>query len=115
MAGSAGRARRWCRPARHLLLSEPKQERVQGGAFSFAERREEIVVDLAGKDSEAPERSLPVRCQPDEVPPTVVRIAAALDEPLLFQLVEQPDQLAAVIAERVGDRPLGLMGALRQG
>ena len=42
----------------------------------------------------------------------VVRVAAALDEALLLELVEEPDELAAVVAERVGDRALRLARAL---
>ena len=42
----------------------------------------------------------------------VVGIAAPLDEAALLELVEEPDELAAVVAERVGDRPLRLAGAL---
>jgi len=44
----------------------------------------------------------------DEVPAAVFRIATALDEPLLLELVEQPHELAAVVAQRVGDRALRL-------
>ena len=44
--------------------------------------------------------------------PPVVRVAPALDEALLLELVEQPDELAAVVAERVGDRALRLVRAL---
>jgi hypothetical protein len=40
------------------------------------------------------------------VPPAVGGIAAALDEPGLLQLVQESDELALVVAERVGDRPL---------
>jgi hypothetical protein len=46
------------------------------------------------------------------VPAPVGRIAASLDEPALLELVEQADELAAVVAERVRDRPLGLARAL---
>ena len=42
----------------------------------------------------------------------VVRVALALDEALLLELVEQADELAAVVAERVGDRALRLARAL---
>ena len=42
------------------------------------------------------------------MPASVVGIATALDKPALLELVEQPDQLPAVITERVGDRALVL-------
>ena len=46
------------------------------------------------------------------MPAAVVRVAAALDEALLLELVEEADELAAVVAERVGDRALRLVRAL---
>jgi hypothetical protein len=46
------------------------------------------------------------------MPAAVVRVALSLDETMLLELVQQPDQLAAVVAERVGDRALRLAGAL---
>ena len=46
----------------------------------------------------------------------VVRVALALDELLLLELVEQPDERAAVVAEAVGDLRLRLgSAALEQG
>src|SRR3954469_11124999 len=43
---------------------------------------------------------------------SVVGVALALDEALLLELVEQANERAAVVAERVGDRRLGLGHAL---
>ena len=43
------------------------------------------------------------------MPPAVLRVALALDEASLLELVEQPDELPAVVAERVGDRALRLV------
>ena len=48
------------------------------------------------------------------MPAPVVGIATALDQPALLELVEQPDQLAAVVAQCVGDRTLGLARALAE-
>ena len=59
-----------------------------------------------------PSAFVPSGGQADDVPAAVVRVAAALDEPLLLELVEQPDELPAVVAERVGDRALRLARAL---
>ena len=39
-------------------------------------------------------------------------VAAALDQPVLLELVQEPDQVAAVVRERVGDRCLRLAVAL---
>ena len=55
---------------------------------------------------------LPVGRELDDVAAAVVRVAAPLDEALLLELVEQADELAAVVAERVGDRALRLARAL---
>ena len=46
------------------------------------------------------------------MPAAVDRIALALDEAGLLELVQQADEPAAVVAERVGDRGLGAAGAL---
>ena len=46
------------------------------------------------------------------MPAAVVGVAPALDEALLLELVEEADELAAVVAERVGDRALRLVRAL---
>ena len=43
-----------------------------------------------------------------------VRIPLALDQGVLLQRVEDPDELATVEPERVGDRRLGLAGLLAQ-
>ena len=45
------------------------------------------------------------------MPPTVGRIAPALDQPDVLELVEQAHELPLVVAERVGDRALSLVGA----
>src|SRR5436190_649388 len=50
--------------------------------------------------------------QADEVSPPVGRVAPTLDQPVGLELVQQPDEPAAVVAERVGDGGLRLAGAL---
>ena len=87
---------------------------MQGRALLVAERREELVLGLVGKRSQPPERSLPLWSQADEVPTPVIRISTALDQLLLLELVEQSDQLATVVAQRVGDRTLRLERALAE-
>jgi hypothetical protein len=42
----------------------------------------------------------------------VVRIALPLDQASLFELVEEPDESAPVVAERIGDRGLRFGHAL---
>ena len=46
------------------------------------------------------------------MPTPALRVAAPLDEALLFQPVEHADELAAVETQGIGDRRLGLAGAL---
>src|SRR2546429_740404 len=94
--------------ARFVCFGETKQEYVQARAFPVIEGSEELLLDLLRKGTELLQRPFPVRCETDEVPAAVLGIATALDEPLLLELVEQADELAAVVAQRVGDRSLRL-------
>ena len=82
---------------------------MQLGALLFAQRLEEIRLELAGKRPQRAERPLPLRRDVDEMPAAILRIALPLDKAPLLELVEQADELATVIAERVGDRALGLV------
>src|SRR5690348_4664485 len=75
-------------------------------------RREELVLDPLDDRLDARELPLAGGGDHDRVPAPVVRIAAALDQASLLEAVQQPDELPAVEAERVGDRPLRSAGAL---
>ena len=44
------------------------------------------------------------------MPAPVVRVPLTLDQPALFERVQDSDQLAAVQPERIGDRGLGFPG-----
>src|SRR5439155_16788086 len=96
------------RAARLVLLGEAEQERVQVRAFLLAERGEEVILDLLRERSQPPQHPLAIAGEADEVSAAVVRIATALDQPALLELVEESDQLAPVVAQRVGDRALRL-------
>jgi hypothetical protein len=109
-----GRRRERRSAARLVPLGEAEQQCVQGRTLLIGERREEVVVELSCERTEASQSLLPFGGQADDVAPAVVGVAAALDESLLLELVEQPDQLAAVVAERVGDRTLRLTRALAE-
>src|SRR5919202_676980 len=85
---------------------------MQERALVLAERGEEVVLDPARERTQAPERPLPFRSETNGVAAAVVRIAPALDEVPLLELVEQPDELPAVVPERVGDGTLRLARAL---
>ena len=102
------------RTARLVLFGEAEQKRVQDGPFLLAERIEEVVLDPLRESAQPLQRPLPVRREADDVPTAVVGIATALDEPLLFEFVEQSDELAAVVPQCVGDRALRLGRSLIQ-
>ena len=91
-----------------MLLGELEEERVQDLALALVERCEELLLELARERAELGQRLPPGRGHLDHVAPAVGRIAAALDQPGRLELVEQADQLAAVVAERVRDRALRL-------
>ena len=92
-----------------VVYREPQQERLQLFALVFGERREELALDLARELAEADEHSSALGSKPHEVAAAIARVAAALDEASLLELVEQTDELATVIAERVRDRTLRLV------
>ena len=58
------------------------------------------------------ERVLPCGRQAHELAAPVAGVAPPLDETLALELVEEADEVAAVVAERVGDLALGLARAL---
>jgi len=87
---------------------------VQVRAFLLAERGEEVILDLLRERSQPPQHPLAIAGEADEVSAAVVRIATALDQPALLELVEESDQLAPVVAQRVGDRALRLSRAFVQ-
>ena len=91
---------------------EDEQQRVQLLTLLGVERGEELVFEAPGERAELPERALAVGRDADDLTAAVVGIALALDELLLLELVQQPDERAAVVAERVGDRSLRLGRAL---
>jgi len=99
---------RCARTARIVVCAELEQEHVQRPALLGVERGEELLLDLLRDCSQLSEGCLPDRCEADEMTATVAGITAALDEVLLLELVEQPDKVASVVTEGVGDRGLGL-------
>ena len=81
-------------------------------ALRGVERREELLLDAPRDRAELGELGLALGLEGDEMPAPVRGVALALDQSLLLELVEEPDEPAAVVAERVGDRRLRLAGAL---
>ena len=90
---------------------EHEQKGMQLLSLLGVERREELVLQALGQCAELRQRALAVGCDPDDLPAPVVGIALALDERLLLELVEQADERAAVVAERVRDLRLRLGSA----
>jgi hypothetical protein len=90
-----------------VLFGEPQEQGVESCPLFVAQGGEELVFELAGEAAEAFERLASPGCHPDELASSVVGVASALDEAGVFELVEEPHQLALVVAEGVGDCPLG--------
>jgi hypothetical protein len=78
--GSCFSARRRSRPCKAARLF-------------VVERLEEVVLDPPGDPTQPAERLLAFRREADRLTPAVVRVALALDEPMLLELVQQPDEL----------------------
>jgi hypothetical protein len=97
---------------REVLFRELQQQPVELRALLGAERGEQLLLDASRAGAQVLERAPAGVGERDDVAPAVGRVAAALDEAALLELVEQPDQLSAVVAERVGDRALRLARAL---
>ena len=95
-----------------MLLGELEEQRVQDLALALVERREEVLLEALRERTQLGERLPARRGHLDDVAAAVGRVAAPLDQAGRLELVEQADELAAVVAERVGDRPLRLARAL---
>src|SRR5262245_39038684 len=100
--GRARRGNRALRAMRQVHLRELEQRRVELLALVVAQRREELVLELRGELAQPTERGLALRREAYDVAAAVGRVAAPLHETALLELVEEPDQLALVVAERVG-------------
>src|ERR1700674_3265370 len=97
-----------------VLFGEAAQRGVQTRALLGAECGEEAVLELLGDGSQARERASTGGRQLHVLAAAIAGVAAALDKPALFELVEQADELPAVVAKRVGDCALRLSSALVQ-
>src|SRR3954447_17212050 len=110
MLRSGSAIRRLC-AERLVAPREPEQERVQRGPLLLVEAGEELVLDLARERPQPTQCAGALGCEPDEMAAPVARVAAALHQTALLELVEQADELSRVVAERLGDRPLRLARA----
>src|SRR2546421_12705104 len=97
---------------REMLFGEPQQQLVKALSLGRIERRQEVVLESLGEGTEAIQRLPSVGRNVDQLPSAVRLIAATLDQSALFQLVQQPDELPAVVTERICDRALRLVWVL---
>src|SRR3954447_9378224 len=97
------RARR--QPAvRQVVLGQLQQERVELLAFLVRQRHEEVVLDAGRELAQLVQHLAAGRRHLDDLPSPVSLVALPAHEARFLELVEQPDELALVVAERVGDR-----------
>src|SRR3954451_10222898 len=95
-----------------VMRSELREHAVELRALLRLERREQLVVEAARDCTVLGEYLLPRGREAHEVATAVSRVASALDEAVLLEVVEETDERAPVEAERVGDRRLRLARSL---
>jgi EmrB/QacA subfamily drug resistance transporter len=95
-----------------VIARQLVQQDVQRLPALPIERGEKLLLDPLGDRANALKLLLALRRELDDVAPPVLRIAPALDQPTLLESIEHPHELAAVEAQRVGNRSLGLADAL---
>lgn len=83
---------------------------MQGLAALCVERGEQLVSQPFDDRTEPNEDTTALGRQADDVPASIAWVALALHEAALLERVQDPDQLAAVELEGVGDRGLRLPG-----
>ena len=103
------------RAPRIVVGREHREERMEPAALLRVERCEEVLLDPLDDHAELGELLLARCSQAHDVPSAVGRVAAALDQLLRLELVEQPHQMTPVVAQGVGDRRLGLAQSPRRG
>ena len=89
-----------------MVARELEEQGVQGLTALGVERSQQLVSQAVGDRAQANENAPALGRQADDVPAPVARVPLALDEAALLEGVQDPDQLAAVELERVGNRGL---------
>ena len=92
--------------ARIVVGREPQEQGVQRGSVAGVERCQELSLDALDDLAEGCELVATRGSQADDVAAAVAGIATTLDQSMLLERVEQPDQLAPVELKGVGDRRL---------
>ena len=83
---------------------------MQGPPALGIERGQHLVLQALENRAQSEKDSPSVGRETNHVPTPVARVPLALDEAALLEGVQDPDKLAAVELERVGDRGLSLPG-----
>ena len=89
-----------------------EQQVAQGRPLFAAEGFEDLVLQLAENRAKLRQPTPAGGGEAHDVAAAIIRIAAALYEALLLQVVEHTDELAAVEPEGVGDGRLSVPRAL---
>src|SRR5436190_17320445 len=97
-----------------MMARHAQKQAVEGLPALGIERLEHLLVDPLDGLAEGRELPAAARSQADEVAPAVLRVARALHEAPLLQRIEEADELAAIDAEGIGDRRLGLRSEERR-
>src|ERR1700680_4622588 len=87
---------------------ELEQDTGERGAIVFVEGREDLFVDASYELAEACKSPPAEGREAHDVAAPGVRVAAAFDQVVLLECVQESDERAAVEVERVGDRSLCL-------
>src|SRR5438105_3921781 len=96
------------------MARDLQQQLMQGLAALGIEGGDDVLVQPFDQRAELAELPPARRGEAHDVPPPVVRVPTALDQPAFLEGIEEADELAAVDSQRVGDRRLGLALALAQ-
>ena len=89
-----------------------QQQLSQGGAALGIEGPQDLILDLREDRPQLRQPAPPRRGEAHYVAPAVPGIAMPLNEALLLETIEHPDQLTAVEAKGIGDGRLGVLGPL---
>src|SRR5690348_6035665 len=90
------------------MAGELELKAVKSLTLFTVQRSKEFFVDQLDDGAQPAQRPFPLGSEADEMAAPVARIALPLEQSALLELVQQPDQVAAVVAEHVGDHRLRL-------
>ena len=97
-----------------LLLGDFSEEGAKPFPFGGTQRRAEVILMLTGDAAQRIELGFARRRQTKRVGAPVIRSRAALDEPLLLEVVNEKHQAAGKGAQELGQRSLRHVRLMRQ-